>query len=139
MLRLPPILASDLTLLLFQSPGPNNITLNGHLIPQNGSDVNLETVGELFSNYLNSEPGTIVVAQGVSTHQEDGSDISWLSQGLTSLLLNVPFVPATPINPIQSIDIGFLNLTFTPSTAWTPLTSSDNVFAALSALPFSYF
>ncbi|KIJ47323.1 hypothetical protein M422DRAFT_164299, partial [Sphaerobolus stellatus SS14] len=117
-------------------PGGNNITLNGRLIQQTGSE-NLATIGELFSNYLNSEPGTMVVAKGVSTHQQDGGDISWLSQGLQSLSLNVPFIPAVPVNPIQAIEIGFLNLSFTPQSAYAPLTSSDSVLAALK-LPFGF-
>ncbi|KIJ38952.1 hypothetical protein M422DRAFT_258368 [Sphaerobolus stellatus SS14] len=118
------------------SPGGNNITLNGRLIEQTGAE-NLAIIGELFSNYLNSEPGTTVIATGVSTHQQDGGDISWLSQGLQSLNLNVPFIPAVPVNPIQAIDIGFLNMTFTPESAYTPMTSSDSVFAALK-LPFGF-
>jgi hypothetical protein len=46
----------------------------------------------------------------------------------------VPFMPPTPINSIQSIDVQYLNLTFTPETAWAPLTSSNNVSAVLSEL-----
>lgn len=87
-------------------------------------------MGKLFTAYLNGEASP-VIAKGVSTKQEDGTDISWLSDGLSALSLNVPFQAHTAINPIQSIDIGYLNLTFTPETAWSPKASSDQVRAKL--------
>jgi hypothetical protein len=99
----------------------------------------LTTLGQLFSNYLNSDPNTNVLATGVSTQQADGEDISWLSQGLSALKLDVPFIPAEPINPIRTIDIGFLNLLFTPETEWSPMTSSDAIFASQVSFTFSFF
>lgn len=73
-----------------------------------------------------------MTAQGVSTKQSDGSEIAWLSQGLQSLKLQVPFKPATPINPIQAIGINFLNLSFSSENPWSPLASSNEVQAQLS-------
>lgn len=87
-------------------------------------------MSDLFTNYLNGEL-LPVVAQGLSTLQSDNTTISWLSQGIQSLALNVPFKSPEAINPIQSIDISFLNLTFTEETAWNPVASSNEVQAAL--------
>ncbi|GJJ06156.1 hypothetical protein Clacol_000345 [Clathrus columnatus] len=117
------------------SPGENSITLNGTLIHQESS--NLQSVSQLFTNYINSEPGTFVTAQGVSTKQSDGSEIAWLSQGLKSLKLQVPFKPPTAINPIRGIGIDFLNLSFSSESPWAPLASSNQVQAQLQ-LPFGF-
>ncbi|KAG1896026.1 uncharacterized protein F5891DRAFT_1165745 [Suillus fuscotomentosus] len=100
-------------------PGPNNITLSGILIPQT-TPTNLASV---------SSP---VIAMGKSTLQPDGSQISWLSQGLESLQLTVPFKSTTPINSIRAIKIGSMALAFTPETAWTPQTDSA------TELPFGF-
>ncbi|KAG2368054.1 hypothetical protein BDR07DRAFT_1391769 [Suillus spraguei] len=115
--------------------GPNNITLNGILVPQT-TPANLATVSQLFTNYINFESSP-VIAVGKSTLQPDGSQISWLSQGLRSLELTVPFKSTTPINPIRSIQIGSMALAFTPETAWTPQVDSNSVHATME-LPFGF-
>ncbi|KAG2078952.1 hypothetical protein BDR04DRAFT_1124058 [Suillus decipiens] len=116
-------------------PGLNNITLNGILVPQT-TPSNLATVSQLFTNYINFESSP-VIAVGKSTLQPDGSQISWLSQGLQSLELTVPFKSTTPINPIRSIQIGSMALAFTPETAWTPQVDSNSVHATMQ-LPFGF-
>ena len=93
-------------------------------------DADLKKMGTLFSNYLNGDESP-VIAVGQSTLQNDGTEISWLSQGLKSLQLQVPFKSEKPINPIQAIDIGDLALAFTKDTAWSPATSSNSVRARL--------
>lgn len=110
------------------------MTLKGTLKPQTGAD-NLAVVSELFTNYLNGEPSD-VVATGVSTLQSDGTVISWLSEGLTSLNLHVPFVSKIPINPIRSIDIGNLALQFDAQQPWTPAAESNTVQASLGWFTF---
>ncbi|KAK1218918.1 hypothetical protein PQX77_018360 [Marasmius sp. AFHP31] len=117
------------------SPDSSTVTLEGVLEKQTG-EANLKKMGTLFSNYLNGDESP-VTAVGQSTLQNDGTEISWLSQGLKSLTLNVPFKSETPINPIQEIDIGDLALAFTKDTAWSPATSSSSVKAKL-ALPFGF-
>lgn len=87
-------------------------------------------VSQLFTNFLNHQ-SSLVLATGKSTVQSDGTAISWLSQGIESLTLTVPFQSAAPINPIRSIDIGSLALTFTPETAWNPRTDSNSVYASM--------
>ncbi|KAH7926942.1 hypothetical protein BV22DRAFT_1007914 [Leucogyrophana mollusca] len=116
-------------------PGDNNITLSGRLIPQT-TPSDLAAVSQLFTNYINFESSP-VIATGQSTLQPDGSEISWLSQGLQSLQLNVPFKSTTPINPIRSIQIGSMSLAFTPDSAWTPRTDSNSVHASME-LPFGF-
>ncbi|KAG6854052.1 hypothetical protein C0991_011030 [Blastosporella zonata] len=116
-------------------PGPNDITLVGFLKPQTTPE-DLALVSELFTNYLNGESSP-VIATGVSTLQSDNSTISWLSQGLQSLALNVPFKSFNAINPIQSIDIGNLGLKFDENASWTPSADSNSVQAALE-LPFGF-
>ncbi|KAL0580357.1 hypothetical protein V5O48_000210 [Marasmius crinis-equi] len=117
-------------------PGPDNVvTLDGVLQKQTGAE-DLGKLGTLFSNYLNGIPSD-VRAVGQSTLQNDGTEISWLSKGLKSLELQVPFKPEQAINPIRSIDIGELALAFTKDTPWSPATSSNSVRAQLE-LPFGF-
>jgi hypothetical protein len=65
--------------------------------------------------------------------QADGTVIRWLSDGLQSLRMNVPFKPAKPINPIKGIDIGYFNLTFDESNPWNPVASTDQIKATMGA------
>ncbi|KIK68835.1 hypothetical protein GYMLUDRAFT_34828 [Collybiopsis luxurians FD-317 M1] len=114
----------------------SDITLSGVLVPQSGES-NLTAVSELFTNYLNGDNST-VVATGRSTLQTDGTEISWLSQGLQALQLNVPFVlQSGAISPIKSIDIGNLALQFSEETPWAPGAQSQAVQASLE-LPFGF-
>ncbi|KAF9484474.1 hypothetical protein BDN70DRAFT_872495 [Pholiota conissans] len=117
------------------TPNNNTITLAGTLVPQTGVD-NLGNVSQLFTNYLNSVSSP-VIAKGLSTLQSDGSTISWLSTGLESLALTVPFKPLTPINPIQSITIGDFGLDFDSTEPYTPLANTKTVQASLQ-LPFGF-
>lgn len=64
-------------------PGPNNVTFKGILVPQT-IPANLAAVSQLFTNYIKFESSP-VIAIGESTLQPDGSEISWLSQGVQSL------------------------------------------------------
>ncbi|KAH9038716.1 hypothetical protein EDB85DRAFT_2072661 [Lactarius pseudohatsudake] len=118
------------------APGPNDITLRGRLVPHNGSDTELAAIGQLFSQYINGDASP-VIAQGVSTLQNDNTSISWLSEGLQALRLNVPFKSPTPINPLQSISVGELSLAFSETQPWAPVANSHSV-QALMHLPFGF-
>lgn len=127
-------------------PGNNSVTLTGVLVPHNNSASELATMSELFTQYracgasishtvsdslvVNSE-NSDVVASGLSTLQNDGTIISWLSLGLTALHIHVPFKPATPIDPIKAINIGNFDLAFTKETAWNPMANTRTVQASL--------
>lgn len=52
-------------------------------------------------------------------------------------MLDVPFKPTAPLNPIRAIQIDDLGLTFTEDTAWAPAAVSNSVHASLRAL-FSF-
>ena len=67
----------------------------------------------------------------MSTLQDDGSSVSWLSQGLQQLQLSVPFKAPSAINPIRTISIGDLALQFNSQDPWTPADESDSVQASL--------
>ncbi|KAI0631497.1 hypothetical protein C8Q77DRAFT_1218963 [Trametes polyzona] len=117
------------------SPGPNNITLRGRLVPQTGTSA-LKSVSQLFTQYLNGEQSD-VVARGQSSIQNDGSAVSWLSAGLGALDLHVPFKAAQAINPIKTITIGDMALAFSPQQPWGPVANSRTVQAAME-LPFGF-
>jgi len=106
--------------------------LSGRLVPHNGSESELAVVGQLFTQYINGDTSP-VLAQGVSTLQDDNTSISWLSEGVQALMLNVPFKSSTPTNPIQSISIGSLSLAFTEALPWAPLVNSRSIQASMRA------
>lgn len=116
-------------------PGDNDVTLTGRMIPQSSAS-DLEKVGRLFTAYLNGEAAP-VTARGVSTVQSDGSRISWLSDGISALTLQVPLKAPHAIDAIKDISIGYLNLTFSKDSAWAPMTTTDDLQAKLS-LPFGF-
>ncbi|KAH8992759.1 hypothetical protein EDB86DRAFT_3078965 [Lactarius hatsudake] len=118
------------------APGPNDITLRGRLVPHNGSNTELAAIGQLFSQYINGDTSP-VIAQGVSTLQNDNTSIFWLSKGLQALRLNVPFKSPTHINPLQSISIGELSLAFSETQPWAPVANSHSVQASMH-LPFGF-
>ncbi|KIM45161.1 hypothetical protein M413DRAFT_332807 [Hebeloma cylindrosporum] len=116
-------------------PGNNTISLKGTLQRQT-DPASLAAVSELFTNYLNGDVSP-VIATGKSTLQSDGSIISWLSEGLHSLHLNVPFQAFAPIDPIRSVSIGDLALQFDADEPWTPAAESHTIQASLQ-LPFGF-
>ncbi|KAI0660249.1 hypothetical protein C8Q70DRAFT_914138 [Cubamyces menziesii] len=117
------------------APGPNNITLSGRLVPQTEPSA-LASVSQLFTQYLNGE-NSDVVARGVSSTQNDGSAVAWLSAGLDALQLHVPFKAPSAISPIKAITIGDMALAFTEATSWAPVANSRTVQAAME-LPFGF-
>ncbi|KAI0305626.1 hypothetical protein B0F90DRAFT_1815219 [Multifurca ochricompacta] len=118
------------------APGPNDIALTGRLVPHNGSEAELATVGQLFTQYINDDTSPLIV-QGVSTLQNDNTSISWLSEGLQALRLNLPFKSPAPINTIRSINIDNLSLAFSEAQPWAPVANSHSVQALLH-LPFGF-
>ncbi|KIY74263.1 hypothetical protein CYLTODRAFT_363931 [Cylindrobasidium torrendii FP15055 ss-10] len=117
-------------------PESNNIALSGFLKPHT-DETELKKMGVLFSNYLNGDM-SMVVATGVSTLQEDGTEISWLSKGLQALVLQVPFVNVKgAIAPIKTITIGDMALLFSDEDEWSPTASSNNITANME-LPFGF-
>lgn len=116
---------------LSQAPGPVDVTLKGTLVPHT-SEAELAVMSDLFTRYLNGESSP-VFATGRSTLQGDNSSISWLSDGLKSLRLEVPFKSSIPIDPIKTISIGDFSLAFTEADPWSPTALSRTVEASLRA------
>lgn len=110
--------------------GVNDISLKGVLVPQTGSQ-NLTLLSQLFTSYLNHEVSPVKAIGRSVILASDGSTVSWLSDGLKSLVLNVPFQSMEAINPIHAIDIGQMSLAFNEATPWAPVANSNNVTAAL--------
>lgn len=119
-------------------PNTNDITLKGVLVPQTGAQ-NLTLLSQLFTSYLNHAEAPVKAVGRSVIYGPDGSTISWLSDGLQSLVLNVPFKSQEPINPIQTINIGDMSLRFSEDSQWSPVANSDNITAALSMLIFLSF
>ncbi|KAL0956087.1 hypothetical protein HGRIS_002255 [Hohenbuehelia grisea] len=117
------------------NPGDSDVTLKGVLQAHNSTD-DLAIVSELFTAYLNGESSP-VIATGQSTLQPDRTSISWLSDGLKALKLEVPFKLAIPIDPIRTITIGDFGLVFSEQEPWSPVADSNTVQASLQ-LPFGF-
>lgn len=129
--------SSNRSLHATQTPGGNNVTLKGRLVPHNDT-TELASVSSLFTNYLNGE-SSAVVAKGVSALQPSGDEISWLSAGISALSLNVPFINPSngPIGPIKAITIEDMDLTFSEENPWAPVANTHHVFAQMQ-LPFGF-
>lgn len=110
--------------------GNTSVSLAGTLVPHTDDPDALAVLGNVFSAYISDET-TMVSAKGVYTRQPNGDEIGWLTQGVQSLMLTVPLKAPQPIDPIKTIDIGYLNLSFTEATEWGPMTNSNNVTAEL--------
>ena len=102
------------------------------LIPHNSTS-ELAMVSTLFTAYLNGETSP-VVAVGQSAKQSSGSIISWLSEGVQALNLNVPFKNPDsngPLGPIKSITIGDMALAFNETDPWSPMANTKTVQARM--------
>lgn len=88
-------------------------------------------MSKLFTNYINGVASDVIAQGDNAVYGDNGQQISWLTQGLQSLVLHVPFKPEAPLNPIKTITIGTLNLDFTAEQAWAPRVTSNSVQATL--------
>jgi Protein of unknown function (DUF3712) len=107
-------------------PGYNAISLTGRLIPRNGSQTELATLGEFYTNFINGKESPVIAA-GVSTNQPDGQVNSWLSRGLQSLSLKVPLKLPSALNPIQVSSIGYFNFTFSEDAPYKPFATRKDI------------
>jgi hypothetical protein len=114
----------------------NVIPLSGVLVQQYGAH-NLSLLSQLFTGYINHEMVPVTAVGKSAILASDGSIISWLSDGLQSLSLDIPLQSAQPINPIRSIDIADMSLDFSATNPWSPLANSQHVTAGLCEFLFT--
>ncbi|CAM0140292.1 hypothetical protein VKS41_005895 [Umbelopsis sp. WA50703] len=115
--------------------GPNTLNLVGRMVPlTNPNDLNL--AGQLFSNYLAGIPSN-TTASGVSAAPDGVHPITWLSEGLESVQLDVSLAPNSALKIITGVTMGNLDLVFTNATAYSPSTSAPNVTANF-VMPFGF-
>ncbi|KAG0367061.1 hypothetical protein BC939DRAFT_508430 [Gamsiella multidivaricata] len=118
--------------LIGNSPSP--LTLEGLLFHQT-NQTDLDNVSTLMSNFL-AEKVAMTTAKGVSVKPDGVNDVSWLSNGLLSLTLNVPLQSPTPLNVIHDISIMDMGMIFNQSSPYVPTASSNTVTAGFK-LPFN--
>ena len=113
---------------------PSPLTLEGTLFRQT-NQTDLNNVGVLMSNFLAGKV-TMTSAKGVSVKPDGVNAVSWLSNGLMALTLNVPLQSPTPLNVIRDISIKDMAMVFNASTPYVPTASSSTVTAGFK-LPFN--
>lgn len=123
-------------LLVNQLSGQNILTLNGRILPYIDNATALAQLGALFTNYINSVP-TIVIGKGVSATSKDGSVVSWLAEGITSLRTSIPFMPPEKLNPIKGITIDYMSLMYDEAQPYNPTIFSNDLDGQM-VLPFGF-
>ncbi|KAF9431427.1 hypothetical protein BGZ76_000324, partial [Entomortierella beljakovae] len=118
--------------LIGNSPSP--LILEGTLVRQT-NQTDLDKISVLISSYL-SGGSAMTSAKGVSVKPDGVSEVSWLSNGLLSLTLNVPLKSPVPLNVIRDIKIMDMGMIFNTSSPYAP-TSSSNTITAGFKLPFN--
>ncbi|KAF9992353.1 hypothetical protein BGZ80_006084 [Entomortierella chlamydospora] len=118
--------------LVGNSPSP--MTLEGILIRQT-NQTDLDKISSLMSTYL-SGGSALTSAKGVSVKPDGVNSVSWLSNGLLSITLNVPMKSPVALNVIRDIQIMDMDMIFNKSTPYAPTASSNTVTAGFK-LPFN--
>ncbi|CEJ02523.1 hypothetical protein RMCBS344292_16524 [Rhizopus microsporus] len=116
--------------------GDNDIVLKGTLKSQANDPVAQEKVGKLFSNYI---AGLIsnTTATGVSAAPNGKDPITWLSEGLRSVVLHVALGADKPLKIMNSVNMGYLDLAFQSNTPYSPSLRAPAVTAGYS-MPFGF-
>ncbi|KAF9103461.1 hypothetical protein BGX27_010563 [Mortierella sp. AM989] len=110
------------------------IKLEGTLIRQT-NQTDLNKISILMSTYL-SGGSALTSAKGVSVKPDGVTSVSWLSNGLLSLTLNVPMKSPVALNVIRDIKIIDMGMIFNKSSPYVPTASSNTVTAGFK-LPFN--
>ncbi|KAF9988168.1 hypothetical protein BGZ75_009865 [Mortierella antarctica] len=112
----------------------STLALEGVLI-RHTNQTDLDTVSLLMSNYLAGN-SSMTIGKGVFVKPDGVNAVSWLSNGILALTLNVPLKPPTALNIISDINIKDMGMVFDPAKPYQPLTSSSLLTAAFK-LPFN--
>ncbi|EPB90640.1 hypothetical protein HMPREF1544_02550 [Mucor circinelloides 1006PhL] len=115
--------------------GENNILLKGTLSPHNDT-VSLQKIGVLFSNYVAGQLSN-TTAVGVSCAPDGVNPISWLSEGFSTVNLNVGLTAGAPLKIINGVSMGYLDLKFDPAAPYSPIANAPAVTANFQ-LPFGF-
>ncbi|KAG0058128.1 hypothetical protein BGZ90_005140 [Linnemannia elongata] len=113
---------------------PSPLVLEGILVRQT-NQTDLDNISVLMSNFLGGKV-TMTSAKGVSVKPDGVTAVSWLSNGLLALTLNVPLVSPVPLNVIRDISIKDMGMVFNPANPFVPTASSNTVTAGFK-LPFN--
>ncbi|CAO1623850.1 unnamed protein product [Parajaminaea phylloscopi] len=116
--------------------GLNTILISGQLVPHTNNATELDLLGELFTGYINGE-AVPVEARGISTALSNGKSVTWLSEGIKALKVQVPLQAPVPIDPIKGITIGYLSLIYTQEHPYNPYTFSQALEGTIG-LPFGF-
>lgn len=116
--------------------GLNSILIAGRLVPHTDNSTELDLLGELFTGYINGE-AVPVEARGVSTALANGQTVTWLSEGIKALVVQVPLQSPIPIDPIKGISIGYLSLVYSQQNPYNPATFSQALQGTIG-LPFGF-
>ncbi|OAC98526.1 hypothetical protein MUCCIDRAFT_133845, partial [Mucor lusitanicus CBS 277.49] len=99
--------------------GENNILLKGTLSPHNDT-ASLDKIGVLFSNYVAGQLSN-TTAVGVSCAPDGVNPIGWLSEGFSTVNLNVGLTAGAPLKIINGVSMGYLDLKFDPAAPYSPV------------------
>src|SRR5690349_8964698 len=97
---------------------PSPLVLEGILVRQT-NQTDLDNISVLMSNFLGGKV-TMTSAKGVSVKPDGVTAVSWLSNGLLALTLNVPLVSPVPLNVIRDISIKDMGMVFNPANPFVP-------------------
>ncbi|KAF1802885.1 hypothetical protein V8B55DRAFT_1045444 [Mucor lusitanicus] len=115
--------------------GENNILLKGTLSPHNDT-ASLDKIGVLFSNYVAGQLSN-TTAVGVSCAPDGVNPIGWLSEGFSTVNLNVGLTAGAPLKIINGVSMGYLDLKFDPAAPYSPVANAPAVTANFQ-LPFGF-
>ncbi|KAK4511701.1 uncharacterized protein ATC70_007244 [Mucor velutinosus] len=116
--------------------GDNNILLSGIMKSQANDPAAQAKVSTLFSNYIAGKVSN-TTAVGVSAAPDGKNPITWLSEGLKSVTLNVALAADKPLKIMNSVSMGYLDLNFNKDAPYTPSVKAPVVTAGFT-IPFGF-
>ncbi|CAO3649856.1 unnamed protein product [Mucor hiemalis] len=116
--------------------GDNNILLSGIMKSQANDPVAQAKISTLFSNYIAGIVSN-TTAKGVSAAPNGKDPIGWLSDGLSSVTLNVGLGADKPLKIMNSVSMGYLDLNFNKDTPYAPSVHAPVVTAGFT-IPFGF-
>ncbi|KAL0135826.1 hypothetical protein V8B55DRAFT_1171734 [Mucor lusitanicus] len=116
--------------------GDNNILLSGIMKSQANDPAAQAKVSTLFSNYIAGKVSN-TTAVGVSAAPDGKNPITWLSEGLKSVTLNVALAADKPLKIMNSVSMGYLDLNFNKDAPYSPSVKAPVVTAGFT-IPFGF-